>query len=143
MEITINIPQNDYVQPTEVRHEIVQRICDFMLPNSNGIAPVFHPFHDGYGRNPTLWCSKEISRVSGKEILCGPKSHSEAEKYDKDRNPIRIHGVEVNAAFKALRDAGYHIFRVYEYRTWMGYECSKKPFMERGTEVTEFTDFID
>lgn len=31
MEITVNIPKNDYVQPTEVRQEVVQYICDAFL----------------------------------------------------------------------------------------------------------------
>lgn len=31
MEIKVNIPQNDYVQPTEVREEVVQAICNAFL----------------------------------------------------------------------------------------------------------------
>ena len=31
MEIKINIPTNDYVQPTEVREDVVQMICDSIL----------------------------------------------------------------------------------------------------------------
>lgn len=34
MEIKVNIPQNDYVQPTEVREEVVQAICNAFLSNS-------------------------------------------------------------------------------------------------------------
>lgn len=33
MEIKVNIPQNDYVQPTEVREEVVQAICNAFLSN--------------------------------------------------------------------------------------------------------------
>lgn len=141
MEIKINIQKNDYVQPTEVREEIVQKICDFFLPNSYGCSPVFHPSNDGAYRDATLWISREISKSSGKEVLCGPMSYSRAERYDK--NPTKIHGVEVSAAFEALRRAGYYMFRIYEYNSWMGYMCSKKPFVKGGVQVTEFTDFID
>lgn len=31
MEITVNIPKNDYIQPTEVRQEVVQAICEAFL----------------------------------------------------------------------------------------------------------------
>ena len=128
MEITINIPKNDYVQPTEVRQEVVQAICKtFLETHCNSI---FHPFYDGPGRYPTL-------KVDTKHPRGGFVKTSDSE------NGVRFYGVEMKAAFKALREAGYHIFRIYEYRSWMGYECSKKPFMQNGTEVTEFTDFID
>lgn len=42
MEIKVNIPQNDYVQPTEVREEVVQAICNAFL--SNSCWDIFHPF---------------------------------------------------------------------------------------------------
>ena len=35
MEIKVNIPANDYVQPTEIRQEVVQQICDIILKNLN------------------------------------------------------------------------------------------------------------
>lgn len=34
MEIKVNIPQNDYVQPTEVRENVVQAICNAFLSKS-------------------------------------------------------------------------------------------------------------
>ena len=49
----------------------------------------------------------------------------------------------MKAAFKALQEAGYYMFRIYEYGSWMGYECSKKTFMKNGERVTEFDDVID
>lgn len=45
--------------------------------------------------------------------------------------------------FKALRKAGYHMYQVYEYGSWMGYICDKKPFHNGGREVVAFYDFID
>lgn len=126
MEITINIPKNDYVQPTEVRQEIVQAICITFLETH--VNSIFHPFYDGPGRYPTLYVDTKNKRGG----------------FNKNKEDgVRVNGAEMKAAFKALREAGYHIFKIYEYRSWMGYECSKKPFMQDGTEVTEFTDFID
>ena len=31
MKITSNIPKNDYFQPTEVREDVVQMICDHII----------------------------------------------------------------------------------------------------------------
>lgn len=56
---------------------------------------------------------------------------------------IRFNGAEMKAAFKALRNAGYHMFRIYKYSSWKGYICDKKPFIQDGEEVTTFNDFID
>lgn len=49
----------------------------------------------------------------------------------------------MKAAFKVLRSAGYHMFRIYKYGSWMGYICDKKPFIQDAEEVTTFNDFID
>lgn len=130
MEIKLNIPQNDYVQPTEVRQEIVQAICDGLLEGS-----IFHPSNDGIYRQPHLYVARK--KRTGKSYFPCRKSDYEDTEY------IRVRGVEVNTAFKALRSAGYHMFCLYEYGTWKGYKCSKKPFMEKGTEVFSFNDFID
>lgn len=132
MEIKINIPQNDYVQPTEVRQEVVQGICESFL--RNGVRSIFHPFGDGRYRNR----SKYIVRHKGSKTYYG--FHNEA---FSDEECAKFNGAEMKAAFYALRNAGYHMFRVYEYGTWLGYQCSKKPYMERGEEVYDFNDFID
>lgn len=42
----------------------------------------------------------------------------------------------------AVKD-GYHMYKVYEYGSWMGYACDKKPFREGASEVLTFNDFID
>ena len=124
MRITINIPRNDYVLPTEVRQDVVQHICEAFLTDSCWC--VFHPYPDGLGRSAT----RGIYVVKDK----GREFSSSGERFN---------GAEMAAAFKVLIAAGYHMFRVYSYNTWMGYICSKKPFEHNGTEVKEFTDFID
>jgi hypothetical protein len=109
MEITLSIPKNTYKVPTEVRAEIVQKLCNFFLGGS-----ILHPYSDGPYRRPNQFYWK-----------------------------TPYNGAEVKAAFKALIDAGYHIFRVYEFGSWMGYKLSVRPFYKDGVEVFEFTDFID
>lgn len=128
MELTIRIPQNDYVQPTNPRQEVVQAICDAFLTETSW--RVFHPYHGANNgcRNATRYMSLK---------------HPRFDYPSQEENPVRIYGCEVAAAFKALREAGYHIYKIHEYGTWMGYICDKKPFCERGTEVSEFRDFID
>ena len=49
-------------------------------------------------------------------------------------------------AFRIIQEAGYYIFKVYEYGSWMGYKVSDKPCVadyKGATRVTEFNDFID
>ena len=122
MEIKVNIPQNDYVQPKEVRESVVQDICDAFLQNC-----IYHPFNDGMYRHSD-------HRVNRGRVYV---------TFHSDNEGTRFNGAEMKAAFRALRDAGYHMFRVYIYGSWMGYKCSKKPYMENGNEVFEFNDFID
>jgi len=133
MEITINIPKNDNVQPTEVRQEVVQAICTTFLETH--VNTTFHPFTESRYRRATLY-------VATKHPRGGFNDSSWANDHKED-GYVRVNGEEMKAAFIILRMAGYHLFRIYEYGTWMGYECSKKPFMEKGTEVTKFIDFID
>lgn len=49
MEIKINIPKNDYIQPVEVREEVVQHICEAFL-NGGDFWGIFHPYSGGYNR---------------------------------------------------------------------------------------------
>lgn len=133
MKITVDIPKNDYVQPTEVRQEVVQYICEAFL--STSVWRIFHPESQNAYRGRTLYVT--VSKRSRKANGFG-----RGEAFDHEDN-IRFNGCEMKAAFKALREAGYHMFRVYEYRSWIGYICDKKPFIQDGEEVTTFNDFID
>lgn len=129
MDIKINIPANDYVQSTEVRQEVVQAICNTFLETH--CWTIFHPVRDSRARTPTLFVSTDKRGGFCKEGNF-EKGHA-----------IRFNGAEMKAAFSALRKAGYHMFEVYEYGSWLGYVCRKKPFLDGGVEVTEFNHFID
>ncbi len=121
---------NDYVAPTEVRSEVVQGICEAFL--SEGMFDnVFHPYSDGPYRCKRLYIRKRNDKCFGFGSW-------------RDEDAVfRFNGEEMKAAFQALRKAGYHMFKVYRYGSWMGYRCSKKPFLEGGAEISEFIDFID
>ena len=124
MEIKVNIPANDYVQPTEVRQEVVQQICDIILEKyidtDNNVR-----FTD---ENPVLFIGKRYF------------SNIKFEDYY-----IRVRGCEMNAAFQALIQAGYYIYGYYNV-TWQEhtYQFSKKPVYKGSSHhVQGFTSFID
>lgn len=128
----ISIEKNNYVQPTQVRDEVVQGICEAFL---DGRAwTTFHPVSDGCYRRQTKYITKHKGGKKYESFMDKPFDHEEG---------VQFNGAEMRKAFQVLQENGYYMFRVYEYRTWMGYRCSRKPFLEGGTRVTEFTDFID
>lgn len=133
--MTIEIPQNDYVQTTEIRQEVVQAICEAFL--ASNCWTIFHPFSDGAYR-PRHRC---VIKHKGNTTYYGFHDENCAKRWDDDF--LIFNGAEMKAAFAALIKAGYHMFRIYQYRTWMGYKLSKKPCMQDGKEVFEFNDFID
>lgn len=102
MEIRINIPKNDYVQPTEVREEIVQAICEAFLAQC--ARSIFHPFSQGWYRRASKYILKHKRTFYG----------FNDEPFDGEEC-ITFNGAEMKAAFKALQNAGYYMFRVYEY----------------------------
>lgn len=128
MEIKVNIPKNDYVQPTEVRHEVVQAICEAFLNRDE-----FRTFKDGF--------SSWVYRNSTGKMMFTPNGLTKDKLEEENREFYIPRGCEVNHAFKCLYDAGYFIFRHYSGVTC--YNLSKKPYYNGYTMVKEFTDFID
>lgn len=135
----INIPKNEYVQPTEVREEVVQAICDSFLGDLwNVYHPVPGPRNRG-GRNQTRHVVKPNRRGVANVFSFW---HEQREPEPTD-TVYRFNGAEMKQAFKELINAGYYMFKVYSYGEWFGYKCSKVPFMEGGTMVTSFDYRID
>ena len=133
MEIKVNIPQNTYVQPTEVRDWVVQGICDAFLDRC--AWSTYHPFSSGAYRRADRYIIKHKGD--------GKKYYGFKDEVFSHEEGTTFNGAEMKAAFAALRQAGYHMFVTYDYGSWKGYFLSSKPFDECGKEVTEFTDFID
>lgn len=127
----IEVKKNTYEVPTEVREEVVQAICDAFLEKC--VWSVFHPTSVSLYRRATLLV---IGHKNGKWYGFNDEPFPNELSY-------RVRGAEMKTAFAELRKAGYHIFKVYEYRNWPGYKVSEKPYMEGGTEVKDFLDFID
>ena len=131
MNIEINIPANDYVQPTEVRENVVQAICDAFLETH--CWSIYHPFRDGRGRNPTCLVVPKNGRS---------RASFEQEDRDSTKTGIKFNGAEMKAAFSVLRKAGYHIFRVYEYGSWLGYEKYLSSAGFEGIEVSSLEEGV-
>lgn len=104
----IDIPKNEYVQPTEVREEVVQAICEAFI--KKGIDRIFHP-HNGSNRgcrDATLYIAKPTR--AGLQHVWRFKSSREVDSTDIS---YRIRGVEMKRAFEELIKAGYYMFRVW------------------------------
>ena len=96
----IEIPQNDYVKPTEIRQQAVQAICNAFLQRSQ-VEP-YHPYSDGCYRPSNNYAS-----------LCNHGSFADRNDIKgKEHKYIRFNGAEMKAAFAALIKAGYHIFQI-------------------------------
>lgn len=134
MEIKINIPLNTYVQPTEVREEVVQMICDsllhYQLDHESAHDIVFA--HD----EPML-----VLHVKGfkRPVLEGGRQRTLLHP-DED---IVVRSSEMKAAFAALQNAGYYIYP-YRYNGHYSFHLSSKPvYCEKVAERVEFYLFID
>lgn len=110
MEIRVNIPKNDYVQPTEVRQEVVQDICNHIIFWMNkgviekGYYEIRIKVHDDQSN-----CMCLVYRKSGETF--GFTSEREKDVPEKvGSNYKRIRTVEMEAVFEAMQDAGYYIF---------------------------------
>lgn len=128
----ITIPKNNYAQPTEVREEVVQAICEAFMSTYSGI---YHPVRQSQYREATIY-------VVTNKGTC-PFFSSSNESYWTGAVCYRIRGVEMKRAFEELIKAGYYMFRVHSYGTRPGYKCSKVPFLTDGTPVQSFEDRID
>lgn len=84
---SINIPENTYSMPTEIRSEVVQSICDQMLRLGK---------LDFSTRTEKLYF--DTKRKSITNDIC-----------NSNGTFIRVHSIEVNTAFQALQRKGYFI----------------------------------
>ena len=109
MEIKINIKQNDYVQPTEVRQSVVQAICDHI------VWWLFDQHHDCY--DLFVDDSSRFSSEVGLYMKYLSSGHIFINK-DKRKDSIRIRGCEMQSVFDAMWGAGYFISG--EYNTTQG-----------------------
>ena len=144
MKISVNIPKNNYVQPTEVREKIVQDICNHILNYMDkGLEKGF------YEVNIYEHCNKSAKLYilydsQNKTKTIGFESR---EKIDERRYPFyeKVRTCEMQAVFKVMQKAGYHIFGshniTYNVHTYI---FTIKPFLNGcKAEKIDFCMFID
>lgn len=106
MEIRVNIPQNTYQKPTQVREYIVQAICDYLLR-----------VRSWEEKNNKFFCyDKEKNRMI-----------NDRREYDKETTE-KPHECEMQCAFDCLIKAGYNIFGSYCIGRGYEYHLSEKDF---------------
>lgn len=144
MEIKVNIPKNDYVQPTEVREKVVQDICNHIIYwMKNGCEGGFYQLgiKDFYNKNAMLYL---IYRSYEKTETSGFQGN---EKIDKARYPfhVKVRTCEMQAVFKVMQKAGYHIFGSHCITDNVHtYVFTTKPVLDgRVAKKIDFSLFID
>jgi len=132
MEIKIN--KNEYVQPTEVREQVVQMICNSLLHH--------YLDSDDYKDIEFAWKKPQAQiLVHGYKTpyLMGGAERSKL--YDEN---IIVRTCEMKAAFDALQDAGYYIYGFLCTNGNTSYHISSKPvYAGREAERVTFNLFID
>lgn len=128
-----SIKKNEYVKPTEVRKDVVQRLIDIYTAKLNTSWSHFCPnqcwrqqYAIGKNRN-------------GKWEVIGHGTQCK----DKYTDITNIRTCEMKEFFKVWLSAGYYISKGYD-RTAILYEFTEKPYTDYGFKlVTEFTEDID
>lgn len=137
----IEIPKNEYVQPSEVREEVVQAICEAFI---FGIADgTYHPFSGS--NNGSRPATQFVYKPTRKGLQ--PKWGFKSSRYlDPTDISYKIRGVEMKQAFQELIKAGYYMFKIWRYGSWLGYVCHRNPFYfndVRSERVESFNERID
>lgn len=143
MEIKVNIPKNDYVQPTEVREKVVQDICNHIIYwMNNSLEKGFYvlriwDYSDSSAEVHIFYDSSAMTKTAGVVT----------QKIDKSRYPfsIKVRTCEMKAVFKAIQKAGYHIFGSHCITDNVHtYVFTTKPVLDgRVAKKIDFSLFID
>lgn len=143
MEIKVNIPKNDYVQPNEVRAKVVQDICNHIIYwMNNSVEKGFYvlrirDYSDSSAEVHIFYDSSAMTKTSGIVTM----------KIDKERYPfsVKVRTCEMKAVFKAIQKAGYHIFGFHCITDNVHtYVFTTKPVLDgRMAKKIDFSLFID
>jgi len=143
MEIKVNIPKNDYVQPKEVRAKVVQDMCNHIIYRmNNSLEKGFYTlrirdYSDSSAEVHIFYDSSAMTKTSG--IVTS--------KIDKEQYPfcVKVRTCEMKAVFKAIQKAGYHIFGSHCITDNVHtYVFTTKPVLDgRVAKKIDFSLFID
>ena len=118
----VNIPKNDYKPDQTLRNDMVQDLCNAFLAGKLW-----------YTHLNDVYCH---CRLYKRQTSVGVYYMFKVENEDG----VKFSEREMHAAFKALRNAGYHMFKCGYYLSEKHYMCSKKDYMVDGTEVEDFEE---
>lgn len=117
MEITLNIPQNTWSKPVEVRTEVVQAICNAFLKGG-----WWYPY------------LALLHKETGKFAETHPWKDERYQFHE-------FHETEMRAAFQALQKAGWHMVK-HDMSNGTWYYLSKRDYSTtRGNYIV--TDFYE
>lgn len=127
--MTINIPQNTYQSPTTINPEMVELICKVFIRGDEYKATSCNHWAADY-------CVDTSSKVYPR-FYNGYTSGINEGHIEK-----RFNGAEMRAAFQALIQAGYYMFKTYD--GGVVYKCKRVPYDNDGWErVNSFDTQID
>lgn len=135
--MNIKIIANDYVQPTEVRENIVQTLCNVILEDylDKNTSIAIYPKH----------AELYIGTFNGNRCDTTTPFLITRSTLNTHYDYTRIHSCEMEEAFKVIQDAGYHIYLERDKKARDShYRFSKKPVLDGvKSKILEFDVFID
>lgn len=137
MKITIDIPKNDYKQPNEIREDVVQKICDYIIKKMNQGTWIEDSFQLELEHN--RWTYQLYIEIKSDGSIYQFWSENR-----KSLNLVRVRKCEMEAVFEMLQDGGYYIYGTAYTNGEKVYTFSKKPFYDnRAATKMSFFEFID
>jgi hypothetical protein len=140
--MSYEIKTNDYVKPTEIRKEVVQRLLDYYVSSLDTCWNEFVPnncWRRTYGLHKKLTCSG-----AWEDCLWANGHHSVGVMYADE---VFVRTCEMKEFFKVWLGAGYYISKGYysvRNQTAIIYKFQRTPYVRDGYKlVTEFTEDID
>ena len=135
--MNIKIIANDYVQPTEVRENVVQTLCNVILEDylDKNMSIAIYPKH----------AELYIGTFKGNRCDTTTPFLITRSTLNKNYDYTRIHSCEMEEVFKVIQDAGYHIYLERDKKVRDShYRFSKKPVLDGiKSKILEFDVFID
>lgn len=119
--MAIYFPPNDYQEVQTCREDIVQTIGNLFLSGRS-----FHPHGDRLDAKPF----SNYLNINNKGDAVGFTQHC-------FEGNVQFYKCEVELAIKLLLEAGYYLYRYYEYNSWVHYCVSKNPRLVDKQKVTE------
>lgn len=121
----------------EIRQDVVHDIVKVMTSTSH---PVWHPCDDGDGKDRGAELDLRYNLLGG--WLCGFGSRY-WKGFAGEYGFTAFTEAEMRAAWRSMRDDGYHVFRVLDYGVWPGYQALRDAVCRDYADAVEVDDFTE